>query len=49
MAKITPRQQQVLDAYLETGNKSETARQLNMSRENVRDTIKKLEARGLVP
>jgi hypothetical protein len=49
MAKITPKQQQVLDLYLETGNKSETARKLGIPRENVRDTIKKLEARGLVP
>lgn len=49
MSKITPKQQQVLTAYLKNGNKSETARQLGMARENVRDIIKKLEARGLVP
>lgn len=49
MSKITLKQQQVLTAYLKNGNKSETARQLGMARENVRDIIKKLEARGLVP
>ena len=49
MSKLTPKQQQVLTLYLQTGNKSETARQLGMARENVRDIIKKLEARGLVP
>ena len=49
MSKLTPKQQQVLTLYLQTGNKSETARQLGMARENVRDIVKKLEARGLVP
>lgn len=39
----------ILDSFLQTGTKAQTARDLGVSREQVRDTIKLLESRGQVP
>jgi len=46
---LTPHQQRILDSYLRTGNKTHTAKELGMSRSNVRSAISKIEKKGEAP
>ena len=46
---MTPKQQQILDAYINTGSYGGAARFLGKDRSNLRKVIKQLESRGEVP
>ena len=48
-SQLTTRESEILDAYMQTGSKRATARQVGCQPCDVRSTIKRIESKGLAP